>query len=145
MIYSLPVVMQLWAQRVKSLPRRSGRRCERGRLWVEEEGQFAGSALPLPGQDMGATLFLGWGLRSPSAAGGRLMVGNVSAPGKEVCSLTAEGFFIFQTISYLGRFGKCYHACERRKQDKASREQGLADWELHHQMYVPCPCIGLLK
>lgn len=72
------------------------------------------------------------------------MVHNVSAPGKE-CSLMAEGFFIFQTISYLGRFGKCYHACERRKHDKVSLEQGLADWELHHQMYVPCPCIGLLE
>lgn len=73
------------------------------------------------------------------------MVGNVSAPGKEVCSLTAEGFFVFKAVSYLGRFGKCYHAYERRKHDKASLEQGLAGWELHHQMYVPPPCIGLLK
>jgi len=73
------------------------------------------------------------------------MVGTVSAPGKKVCSLTAEGFFIFQSISYLGRFGKRCHACERRKHNKASLEQGLADWELHHQTYVPSACIGLLK
>lgn len=73
------------------------------------------------------------------------MVGNVSAPGKEVYSLAVEGFFIFQTISYLGSCGECYHVCGRKKHDKVSLEQGLADWELHYQMYVPCPCTGLLK
>lgn len=53
-----------------------------------------------PWGEVGATVFLGWGLCSPSAGRGS----NVSVPGKEMCSLTAEAFFIFQTISYLDRF-----------------------------------------
>lgn len=54
-----------------------------------------------PWRGVGATISLGWGLCSPLVGVGTLVVGNVSAPGKVVCSLTAEGFFIFQTTSYL--------------------------------------------
>lgn len=126
-------------------PTQVGEEVRKRQVMGGRRGAVCRECFASPWAGRGCHTFPWLGAPQPLSSRGRLMVGNVSAPGKEVCSLTAEGFFIFQTISYLGRFGKCCHACERRKQDKASREQGLADWELHHQMYVPCPCVGLLK
>lgn len=87
----LPMAICPGAQRVRC-PMQGEKKVEKQKAIQEEIGTVLGE-YPLSG-GMWVPLFFG-GSAAPPLAEGRVMAGRGSVPGKEVCSLTAEGFLIF--------------------------------------------------